>query len=91
MQGTTEYDPEAEQAEEQKIKMQKLAVLAALEEKVVESAQQSSSYFEPLIKTIVDNIQVKIENIHIRYEDAETIVVPPAANKGPFLYRNHSR
>lgn len=30
---------------------------------------EQTSYFGPMIQTIVDNVQISIENIHIRYED----------------------
>lgn len=39
----------------------------------VEKDDSSDSFFEKLAAQIIKNVQVKIENIHVRYEDQTTI------------------
>ena len=62
----------------------KRARLKAAEEAVIAASQspesirektQKASYFQQLVAKIVDNIEVTLTNIHIRYEDNITIPV----------------
>jgi hypothetical protein len=39
---------------------------------VSDDLQQNASFTEQLITKIVDNLQISIKNIHIRYEDAQS-------------------
>lgn len=39
----------------------------------VDSASFGSSYFNSIIARIVNNVQVKIKNVHLRYEDKQTV------------------
>jgi vacuolar protein sorting-associated protein 13A/C len=63
---SSDWDPEGEEEEVQKEKQERLRK-SELDSKKPEVDQ---TYFGPLIRTIVDNLQITIENIHIRYEDS---------------------
>lgn len=74
-----EYDEEEEARREHSVKMEKLENAELLKERnseglSQEEQQKSQSFTESLTTAIVDNLQVSIKNIHIRYED--TIAAP---------------
>lgn len=75
----TEYDEEEEAKREHAVKMEKLENAELLKQRnseglSQEEQQKSQSFTESLTTAIVDNLQVSIKNIHIRYED--TIAAP---------------
>ncbi|KAL8904643.1 MAG: hypothetical protein Q9207_003131 [Kuettlingeria erythrocarpa] len=70
-----EYDEEEEARREHSVKMEKLENAELLKERNTEGLsqeeqQKSQSFAESLTTAIVDNLQVSIKNIHIRYEDS---------------------
>ncbi|KAJ3092913.1 hypothetical protein HK102_000456 [Quaeritorhiza haematococci] len=69
----SEYDPEEEEERAQKVKMERLETveMIAAQAKGVkpENKDQNASFVTQLVTKIVDNLQVSIKNIHIRYED----------------------
>lgn len=68
-------DPEKERQKELKVKRERLEALEAFSKTTIENELKSSgsenneSFTESLITKIVDNLQVTIKNIHVRYED----------------------
>ncbi|KAI8897799.1 hypothetical protein BC833DRAFT_643759 [Globomyces pollinis-pini] len=68
------YDPE-EEYHKQEVKQQKLK---AWEDSILKPVETNNSYFSQMSSTMIDNLQISIKNIHIRYED--TISCP----KNPF-------
>ncbi|GKT49685.1 vacuolar protein sorting-associated protein 13C [Colletotrichum spaethianum] len=69
------YDEEEEERRKQRIKMEKLDSAELLKERSQEGMSQeeqkkSQSFTQSLVTKIVDNLQVTIKNIHVRYEDA---------------------
>ncbi|KAK9766368.1 Vacuolar protein sorting-associated protein 13, partial [Basidiobolus ranarum] len=71
--GEDSYDPEEEENREQALKQHRLDSYEALnaQSKQADSAEdfKSMSFTMQLVTKIVDNLQVSINNIHIRYED----------------------
>lgn len=70
-----EYDEEEEERRRQRIKQDKLNNAELINERTVagmseEEEKRNQSYTEALTTKIIDNLQVTIRNIHIRYEDA---------------------
>lgn len=70
-----EYNEEEESRRKQRIKMEKLDSAELLKERSQEGLSQeeqkrTQSFTESLVTKIVDNLQVTVKNIHIRYEDA---------------------
>ena len=70
-----EYDPEEEDRRQHRIKMDKLENAELLKERNQEGLSQeeqkkSSSFTSSLVTKIVDNVQITVKNIHIRYEDS---------------------
>ncbi|KAL2128479.1 hypothetical protein VTI74DRAFT_9122 [Chaetomium olivicolor] len=70
-----EYNEEEESRRKQRIKMEKLDSAELLKERSQEGLSQeeqkrTQSFTESLVTKIVDNLQVTIKNIHVRYEDA---------------------
>ena len=70
-----EYNEEEEAAREHAVKMEKLENAELLKERNTEGLSQeevkkSQSFTESLTTAIVDNLQVSIKRIHIRYEDS---------------------
>lgn len=63
----------------QESKKSQLASYEDIEEKTRELKQQSKGYFSKLITKIIDNIQVKIENVYIRIEDDLSYPTKPFA------------
>ena len=70
-----EYDEEEEERRRQAIKIEKLDSAEILKERNEEGLSQeeqkkSQSFTESLVSTIVNNVQITVRNIHIRYEDS---------------------
>ncbi|EJT79394.1 vacuolar protein sorting-associated protein 13 [Gaeumannomyces tritici R3-111a-1] len=70
-----EYDEVEEERRRQRIKMDKLDSAELLKERSQEGLSQeeqkrSQSFMESFATKIVDNLQVTVKNIHIRYEDS---------------------
>ena len=70
-----EYDPEEEEKRAQAVKIEKLESAELLKERNTEGLsqeeqQKSQSFTQSLVTAIVDNLQVSIKNIHLRYEDS---------------------
>ncbi|KAF5009616.1 hypothetical protein FDECE_4176 [Fusarium decemcellulare] len=70
-----EYDEEEEDRRKQRLKMEKLDSAELLKERNQEGLSQeeqkkSQSFTQSLVTKIVDNLQVTVKNIHIRYEDS---------------------
>lgn len=77
------FDAEEDNKRTQKIKQEKLSDLEALQS-TVNSNQQiaddaNESFMESLVTKIVDNLQVTIKNIHVRYEDDSVLTESPYA------------
>ena len=74
-----EYDEEEERRRTHAIKMEKLENAELLKERNAEGMsheeqQKNQSFMDSLVTAIVDNLQIQVKNIHIRYED--TISAP---------------
>ncbi len=70
-----DYDEEEEEKRAQAVKMEKLENAELLKERnseglSQEEQQKNQSFTESLVTAIVDNLQVSIKNIHVRYEDS---------------------
>ncbi|KAF2749676.1 vacuolar protein sorting-associated protein 13 [Sporormia fimetaria CBS 119925] len=70
-----DYDAEEEERRAHAVKMEKLDSAELLKERntegmSVEEQQKNQSFTASMITAIVDNVQVSIKNIHIRYEDS---------------------
>ncbi|KAK0609948.1 hypothetical protein B0T17DRAFT_501212 [Bombardia bombarda] len=70
-----EYNEEEENRRKQRIKMEKLDSAELLKERSQEGLsseeqKRTQSFTESLVTKIVDNLQVTVKNIHIRYEDS---------------------
>ncbi|KAK4642106.1 Vacuolar protein sorting-associated protein 13 [Podospora bellae-mahoneyi] len=70
-----EYNEEEEERRKQRIKMEKLDSAELLKERSQEGLSQeeqkrTQSFTESLVTKIVDNLQITVKNIHVRYEDA---------------------
>ncbi|KAK4132156.1 vacuolar protein sorting-associated protein 13 [Trichocladium antarcticum] len=70
-----QYNEEEEGRRKQRIKIEKLDSAELLKERSQEGLSQeeqkrTQSFTESLVTKIVDNLQVTVKNIHIRYEDA---------------------
>ncbi|KAG5925451.1 hypothetical protein E4U42_004279 [Claviceps africana] len=70
-----EYDEEEEERRRQRIKLEKLDNAELLKEKNQEGMSQeeqkkNESFTQSLVTKVVDNLQVTVKNIHIRYEDS---------------------
>jgi vacuolar protein sorting-associated protein 13A/C len=69
------YNEEEEERRGQRLKMEKLESAELLKERNQEGLSQeeqkkSQSFTQSLVTKIVDNIQVTVKNIHVRYEDS---------------------
>jgi len=69
------YNEEEEERRRQRIKMEKLDSAELLKERSQEGLsqeeqQKSQSFTQSLVTKIVDNLQVTVKNIHVRYEDS---------------------
>jgi len=70
-----QYNEEEEERRRQRIKMEKLDSAELLKERSQEGLSQeeqkrSQSFTASLVTKIVDNLQVTVKNIHVRYEDS---------------------
>ncbi|CAG8609296.1 9150_t:CDS:10, partial [Funneliformis caledonium] len=67
----SEYDPEEDERRAQQLKQEKLANAELLHTQPdpTEDDQKNQSFVNQLVTKIVDNLQISINNIHIRYED----------------------
>lgn len=70
-----EYDEDEEERRKQRVKMEKLDSAELLKERnqeglSPEEQKKSQSFTQSLVTKIVDNLQVTVKNIHIRYEDS---------------------
>ncbi|GAO13444.1 hypothetical protein UVI_02014450 [Ustilaginoidea virens] len=70
-----EYDEEEEERRRQRLKMDQLDSAELLKEKSREGMSQeeqkkNQSFAQSLATKIVDNLQITVKNIHIRYEDS---------------------
>lgn len=70
-----EYNEEEEERRKQRLKMEKLDSAELLKERSQEGLSQeeqkkSQSFTQSLVTKIVDNLQISVKNIHIRYEDS---------------------
>ncbi|KAM7185556.1 putative vacuolar protein sorting-associated protein [Naviculisporaceae sp. PSN 640] len=70
-----EYNEEEEERRKQRLKMEKLDSAELLKERSQEGLspeeqKRTQSFTESLVTKIVDNLQVTVKNIHVRYEDA---------------------
>lgn len=70
-----EYNEEEEERRRQRLKMEKLDSAELLKDRSQEGLSQeeqkkSQSFTQSLVTKIVDNLQISVKNIHIRYEDS---------------------
>jgi vacuolar protein sorting-associated protein 13A/C len=70
-----EWDEEEEERRRQAVKIEKLDSAELLKERTQEGMsqeeqQKNQSFTDSLVTKIVDNLQVTVKNIHIRYEDS---------------------
>ncbi|RDI80750.1 putative arabinogalactan endo-beta-1,4-galactanase A [Venturia inaequalis] len=70
-----DFDPEDQERREHAVKMEKLDSAELLKERNTEGMSQeeqkkSQTFTASLVTAIVDNVQVSVKNIHIRYEDS---------------------
>ncbi|KAF8984234.1 hypothetical protein BGZ46_008534 [Entomortierella lignicola] len=71
--GESEYDPEEEAARAQALKEDRLENAELLSTKTPvgmdDEEKKNATFLNQLITKVVDNLQVSINNIHVRYED----------------------
>lgn len=78
-----DFDPEEDERRTQKLKQDKLDDLETLLNATNQNLQLTSdlssneSFTESLVTKIVDNLQVTIKNIHVRYEDDSLLTESP--------------
>ena len=70
-----DFDPVEEERREHAVKMEKLDSAELLKERNTEGMspeeqKKQQSFSEALTTTIIDNVQIQVKNVHIRYEDA---------------------
>ncbi|KAK5174294.1 Vacuolar protein sorting-associated protein 13 [Saxophila tyrrhenica] len=70
-----EYNAEEEEKREHAVKMEKLDSAELLKERNTEGMspeeqQKQQTFTAALTTTIIDNVQIQVKNVHIRYEDA---------------------
>ncbi|KAL2433872.1 Intermembrane lipid transfer protein VPS13 [Exophiala dermatitidis] len=70
-----DYDPEEEEKRAVAVKLEKLESAELLKERNTEAMspeeqKKNQSFTQSLVTAIVDNLQVSIKNVHIRYEDS---------------------
>lgn len=70
-----DYDPEDDERRQQKLKIEKLESAELLKERnseglSKEEEKKQQSFTASLTTAIIDNLQVNVKNIHIRYEDS---------------------
>ncbi|KAG1650405.1 Vacuolar protein sorting-associated protein 13C [Nymphon striatum] len=67
-----DYDPELERLLLRAEKRKKLEDLAPTSTSATDDDDESKGFFERLTATIVNNLQIAVRNVHIRYEDVVT-------------------
>lgn len=78
-----EFDAEDERQKDLKVKKEKLDHLSILEnasiqnQEITNLSNSNESFTESLVTKIIDNLQVTIKNIHIRYEDDSILTEDP--------------
>ncbi|KAI8823370.1 uncharacterized protein EV422DRAFT_352091 [Fimicolochytrium jonesii] len=76
-----DYDPVEEEERLQKAKLEKLEtadmLLNRAKEPHLENSANDSGFVTQLVTKIVDNVQITMKNIHIRYEDATSYPQQP--------------
>ncbi|KAF2654929.1 vacuolar protein sorting-associated protein 13 [Lophiostoma macrostomum CBS 122681] len=70
-----DYDAEEEEKRAHAVKMEKLDSAELLKERntegmSAEEQQKNQSFTSSMVSAIVDNVQISVKNIHIRYEDS---------------------
>ena len=70
-----DYDPVEDERRQHAVKMEKLDSAEMLKERStegqsLEEQKKNQSFTQSLVTAIVDNVQVTVKNIHIRYEDS---------------------
>lgn len=70
-----EWDEEEEERRKQAVKIEKLDSAEMLKDRNAEGMsqeeqQKSQSFTDSLVTKIVDNLQITVKNIHVRYEDS---------------------
>ena len=70
-----EYNADEEEKRTHAVKMEKLDSAELLKERntegmTAEEQQKQQSFTAALTTTIIDNVQIQVKNVHIRYEDA---------------------
>jgi vacuolar protein sorting-associated protein 13A/C len=70
-----DYDPEEQEKRAHAIKMEKLDSAEMLKERATEGMtaeeqQKTQSFTQSFVTAIVDNVQISVKNVHIRYEDS---------------------
>jgi vacuolar protein sorting-associated protein 13A/C len=70
-----DYDPDEQERRQHALKMEKLDSAEMLKERntegmTAEEQQKNQSFTSSFITAIVDNVQINVKNIHIRYEDS---------------------
>ena len=70
-----EYDEEEEERRRQAVKIEKLDSAEILKDRnqegmSQEEQQKTQSFTDSLVTKIVDNLQITVKNIHVRYEDS---------------------
>ncbi|KAK3724815.1 Vacuolar protein sorting-associated protein 13 [Vermiconidia calcicola] len=70
-----QFDAEEEERREHAVKMEKLDSAELLKERntegmSAEEQQKQQGFTAALTTTIIDNVQISVKNVHIRYEDA---------------------
>ncbi|TGZ78721.1 hypothetical protein EX30DRAFT_322121 [Ascodesmis nigricans] len=78
------YDAEEEERRQHVVKLEKLQNAELLQERTsagmsAEEQQKTQSFAESLTTKILDNLQITVKNIHIRYEDAASTPGHPFA------------
>ena len=74
--GSDFYDEEKERQRDWKAKMERLETAELVQQQQVQLVQDSadesknSGFFESLMTKIIDNLQINVRNVHIRYEDS---------------------
>lgn len=70
-----DYNPEDQEKRDHAVKMEKLDSAELLKERNAEGMspeeqQKNQSFTASLITAIVDNLQISVKNVHVRYEDS---------------------
>jgi len=67
-----DYDEDAERKKKQQVKEEKLDSSEVMHQQneAHEDAGKSQGFAESVVTKIIDNLQISVKNIHIRYEDS---------------------